>query len=192
MFDIEPFQGWLFLYQNELDSNSPFAEIDHNSLYFDRFIYEFPVHPDWDEIDSENLLIKILFVSYEDKYAIIELLGDWNDLQQNDFRLLSDNCLRLLLEEGVNKFILIAENIFNTYLGPDDYYEALTEDLETGWLVLIRPREQMKMEFREYGIDQYVFWSDEWDDLNWRKLKPWQLFQLVDKKIGRLLMPPAD
>ncbi len=37
---------------------------------------------------SETLYLKILFVDYDERYAIIELIGEWNDAINNDIMLL--------------------------------------------------------------------------------------------------------
>lgn len=189
---VEPFYGWLHLYDHKSDTTSPFHEVEHNLFYFDRFIYTFETHPLWDTIGSESLLLKILFVDYSRGYAIIELLGEWNDLFENDFRLLYEELILRLYPHGVTKFIFICENVFNAYLEDDDYYaeclEYLTEN--DGWLSLLRPRQRVLEEFRAYGIDEYFYWNPAFDELRWRKLKPWQLFELFEKSMARLL--PGD
>lgn len=188
LHNVEPFYGWLGLYNHEEDERSPFHGVEHNLFEYDRYIYTFPAHPTWDTIESESLLVKILFVDYERGYAIIELLGEWNDLQYNDFKLLCEGCLSYLVDQGINRFALICENVFNVYLGPDDYYEAFQDELEDGWLCLLRARAGVKQEFCHFGLDQYVFFSEELDAIKWRKLRPWQLYDLLQKHIERPLL----
>ena len=185
--DIEPHYGWLGFYSHDIDENSPFHTVEHNLFEYDRYVYTFPAHPLWDDIESEGLLVKILFANYEEHYAIIELFGEWNDLHQNDFKLLCENCLTYLVDAGVTQIIFIAENVFNIYLEADDYYEAFTEELESGWMCLLRARTAVHEELRRYGIDRYFYWNAELDEMNWRKLKPWQLHQLVAARMQRLL-----
>ena len=187
MQDIEPFLGWLKYYSNEQDDHSPFQSVTHNAFSFDRNVYEYLAHPLWDDIESDGLLVKILYADYDSGFAFVELFGVWNDLILNDFKLLSENCLTYLVDAGINKIVLIAENVLNIYLDADDYYEAMQEELEDGWMVLLRPREHVVREIEEYGIDQYFFWSEEVDDLNWRKLKPQELFAVIESKMQRLL-----
>jgi hypothetical protein len=185
--NIEPFYGWLGFYSHEMDENSPFHTVEHNLFEYDRFVYTFAAHPLWDQIESESLLVKILYANYDEGYAIVELLGEWNDLHLNDFKLLCENCLTYLTDAGIRKIILIAENVFNIYLGDDDYYEAFSEELEDGWMALLRARPHVQTEMRQYGIDKYFYWNPAFDDLTWRKLKPWQLFKLVEESMQRLL-----
>lgn len=185
--DIEPFYGWLHLYSHETDELSPFHAVEHNQFYYDRFVYTFHAHPLWDTIESESLLVKILYVSYQENFAVIELLGEWNDLFENDFKLLCENCLTYLTDNGVDKFILICENVFHAYLDADDYYQAFSEEIPDGWICLLRGRPNVLDEFINYRIDPYFYWSAAFDELHWRKLKPWSLFELVERQISRTL-----
>jgi hypothetical protein len=185
--DIEPFYGWLELYNHSQDNNSPFYEVEHNLFYYDRSINHIPAHPLWDDIGSESLLVKILYANYQENYAIIELFGEWNDLFDNDYKLLAENCLTYLIDHGINKFILICENVFHIYLEKDDYYEALQEELEDGWICALRLRDEVKEEMIHYHISPYFYWSDLLDELAWRRLKPFQLFALVNSRIHKAL-----
>lgn len=190
MFEsIEPYYGWRHIYNNDLDAASPFHEVEHNLFAYDRRIYTFNAHPQWETIESESLLVKILYANYERGCAIIELLGEWNDLFQNDFKLLCENCLTFLSDAGVDKFILICENVFNAYLDADDYYEAFGDEIEEGWMCLFRARPNVLEEFDRYNISQYFYWNPQFDGLRWRKLKPWALFQLVEESMRRALKP---
>ena len=187
MHEIEPFYGWLGFYSNEADPYSPYQDADHNAFDLDKGVYEYLAHPLWDAFGSDGMLLKILYADYETGYAIIELFGVWNDLIQNDYRLLSENFFTFMIDAGISKFVLIAENILNIYLDADDYYEALHEELEDGWTCLIRARAHVIAEIEEYEIGRYFFWSEELDALNWRKLKPWDLYGLVEAKMPKLL-----
>jgi hypothetical protein len=185
--EIEPFYGWLSLYNHEQDPHSPFHEVEHNLFYFDRSINSIPAHPLWDTIGSESLLIKILYASYDEGFAVIELFGEWNDLYDNDYKLLAENCLTYLIDHGIRHFILVCENVFHAYLESDDYYEALQEELEEGWICLLRPRRELLEELEEYGMAHYFYHSPMLDEVAWRKLKPVQLFQLVASRMRKLL-----
>lgn len=181
MQDIEPFYGWLDLYAQEMDPNSPFHETLHNEFFYDKAVYNYLAHPLWDEIGSESLLVKILFADYEQQFAIIELMGVWNDLFENDFKLFAENCLTFLMDAGIRKFIFICENVLHIYLDADDYYQAVQEEIEEGWLCLIRPREHVLEDLRSANIDRFFILSEKLDALHWRKLRPWELFEEVRK-----------
>lgn len=188
MFEVEPWYGWLHLYDPEQDEHSPFYGVEHNLFEFDRRIYDMPAHPLWEDFDSENLLLKILYADYEQGYCVIELIGEWNDLQFNDFRLLRDNCLQWLLDAGISRFILICENVFSAFLEMQDYYEAFQDDLGTeGYIHLLRLRPEVQAEFIRYGISAYVNWSPDADAVNWRKLHPDQLLATVEDTYRKML-----
>ncbi len=185
--DIEPFFGWLQWYNTENDPRSPFYEVEHNLFYYDRSINEIPAHPLWDDIGSESLLIKILYADYQAAYAIIELFGEWNDLFENDFRLLAENCLTYLVDQGINRFILVCENVFHAYLDSDDYYQAMQDELEDGWICILQARDSVKEEMEAYGITPYFYWNGILDELPWRRFKPFQLFHIVEGRMRKVL-----
>lgn len=187
MHHVEPHYLWLKYYDSEADERSPFHGVVHNEFFYDRQVYQYLAHPQWDFIGSEGLLVKIIFADYERGYAVIELFGVWNDLLENDYRLLAENCLTYLIDNGINKIVLICENILNVYLDSEDYYEAIQDELGDGWICLIRAREHVQREMQDFSIDQYFFWSEELDELHWRKLTPWQLIGAVDLKMRKLL-----
>ncbi|MDX1906637.1 MAG: hypothetical protein SF053_06340 [Bacteroidia bacterium] len=187
LHDIEPFYGWLDLYSHETDTLSPFHEVEHSQFYYDRSVNQIPAHPLWDEIGSESLLVKILFADYEAGYAIIELFGEWNDLYDNDFKLLAENCLTWLVDNGINQFILICENVFHAYLERDDYYEAMQEELEDGWICILRARETVQVEMDAYGIMSYFYRSPILDELAWRRMRPRQLYDLIADRMRMAL-----
>ena len=184
---IEPFYGWLKWYSHDQDECSPFHQVEHNLFYFDRSVNRIPAHPLWDDIGSESLLVKILYADYDQGFAIIELFGEWNDLFENDYKLLAENCLTYLIDHGIQKFILLCENVFHAYFQSDDYYQALQEELEEGWVCLLRPREEVWEDMQSYGITSYFYRSPILDEFPWRRLKPHQLFQLVESRMNKLL-----
>ena len=187
LYTIEPFYGWLELYNHQEDERSPFHGVEHNLFYFDRSVNNIPAHPLWDQIGSESLLVKILYADYPEGYAIIELFGEWNDLFDNDYKLLAENCLTYLIDQGVNKFILVCENVFHIYLDQDDYYQALAEEIETGWICMLRPRTHILEEMEAYGISSYFYWSPVLDEVACRRLKPHQIYQLVSSRMQKVL-----
>ena len=69
--ETEPFSGWVSLYDPIDDENGPFFGIEANHSDYERFIYTFPAHPDWDDFGSESLLIKVLFTDYDQGFTIV-------------------------------------------------------------------------------------------------------------------------
>ena len=76
MQDIEPYFKWRDYYIAEEDVHSPFYRRKYNEFAYDKHVYNYFIHPQWDDIGSETLYIKILFVDYEKNYAIIECIGE--------------------------------------------------------------------------------------------------------------------
>lgn len=187
MHEIEPFYGWAKFYTSVNDEYSPFYGVDYNEFHFDRQVYQYLAHPQWDTIDSESLLVKVIYADYFTGNAFVELFGVWNDLLENDYRKLVEHCLEPLQMAGIQRFVLIMENVLNIYLEGDDYYEAFQENLEDGWVCLLRSREHVIRELQTHGIAPYFFWSDALDELNWRKLKPEKLMERVIHRVGLLL-----
>ena len=67
--------------------------------------------------------MKILFVDYAEHYAVIELIGEWNDAIENDIMALKRDVIDDMRLHHISKFILITENVLNFHSGDKDYYE---------------------------------------------------------------------
>src|SRR5690606_14771273 len=132
--EIEPFFGWRDDYIASEDELSPLYDTQYNEFYYDKQIYNYLLHPQWDSFGSNTLYIKILFVDYDREYAIIEFIGEWNDAIDNDIMLLKREILESIMREGINKFILIGENVLNFHSSDDCYYEEWFQEVEDGWI----------------------------------------------------------
>ena len=84
MQELEPFYNWRHLYQAENDERSPFFGREYSELYYTNTIYNFYIHPQWDEFGSNTLFLKVLYCDYDNQVAIIEFIGEWNDAINND------------------------------------------------------------------------------------------------------------
>ena len=105
MQDIEPYYNWRDYYIASEDELSPFYQREYSEFEYTNAIYNYLIHPQWDDIDSPTLYIKILFVDYELNYAIIELFGEWNDCINNDIMTLKRDIIEVLLTmELINLF----------------------------------------------------------------------------------------
>lgn len=187
MQDIEPHFRWRELYQSEHDERSPFFEREYSEFEYSNKIYNYLIHPQWDEFGSNTLYSKILYVDYTDGYAIIELMGEWNDAINNDVMLLKREVAEILMDQGVNKFILIGENVLNFHSSDDCYYEEWFQDVEEGWIVALNFQEHVLEELRRNNLDYYLNFGGELDNMAWRKLSPVQLYQQVLSVISRRL-----
>ncbi len=186
MQDIEPFYNWRHFYSAEDDRRSPFYGRTYSEFEYSQTLYNYYIHPQWDDFGSRTLYMKILFTDYEQHYAIIELLGEWNDAIENDIMTLRREITDNLYAQGITKYILIAENVLNFHSSDDSYYEEWQEQLEddNGWVVLIDMPEQSKYEFKKARLTNYI---ELLEMPQWRTLKPEFIFQTVDNDMLKRL-----
>ena len=179
MQDIEPYYNWRHLYAAEEDRHSPFYRRTYSEFEFSNTVYNFYIHPQWDEFGSRTLYMKILFVDYEQGFAIIELLGEWNDAIDNDIMTLRRDITDIMFTHGINKFILIAENVLNFHSSDDSYYEDWREQLEDvgGWVVILDMPAQSQYDFVQAKLNNYIALVDF---PQWRTLKPEIVFEQID------------
>jgi hypothetical protein len=187
MHYIEPYYNWRSFYIASEDERSPFYEREYSEFEYTNHIYDFVIHPQWDDIGSETLFIKILYADYEIGYAIIEMIGEWNDAIGNDIMFLKRDIADVLMQEGINKFILIGENILNFHGEEDSYYEEWFEDVESGWICFLNFRDHVLSEFQQYNLDYYIVQGGKLMNVKWRTLSPNQLYQFVDDYVRKLI-----
>ncbi|MBY0245256.1 MAG: hypothetical protein K2Q03_07370 [Sphingobacteriaceae bacterium] len=187
MHQIEPFYLWRDDYISAEDERSPFYNTEYSEFYFDKQLYNYLIHPQWDAFGSNTLYIKVLFVDYDRSYAIIEMIGEWNDAINNDIMFFKREIIELMMDEGIDKFILIGENVLNFHTSDDSYYEEWFQDVENGWITAINFNEHVIDEFKINNIDYYLNFGGELDALPWRTLKPLQLFKKVEEILTKRL-----
>lgn len=187
MHTIMPYERWNQYYNSSEDERSPFAGKEYNyDLYSDN-IYGYYIDPAWDFFGSDTLYIKILFVDYQLGFAVIEMLGEWNDALNNDIMQLKRNIIEHLLSLGINKFSLIGENILNFHGSDDCYYEEWFEEVEDGWIAAINFRDFVVEEMKLFNIDNYINMSGSLEIEKWRTLSPLRFYELVNSLIQRRL-----
>ncbi|MBX2948848.1 MAG: hypothetical protein KF704_06180 [Crocinitomicaceae bacterium] len=187
MHFVEPHFGWRGYYTAEDDPQSPFYGRVYSEFEFEHRIYNYVIHPQWDTIGSETLFIKILFIDYQDGYSIIELIGEWNDAIENDIMTLKRDIIDTLIHEGINKFILVGENVLNFHSSDDSYYEEWIDDIEDGWVVLVNFHDHVSREMQHANIDQYFLMGGQLDDVEWRTFLPHQFFRFISKIVNQRL-----
>lgn len=187
MHHIEPFYRWLPLYDSSEDPNSPFHGKEYNYELYSENIYGYYIDPAWDNFGSETLYLKILYIEYDQGYAIIELIGEWNDALNNDIMILKRNIIEHLLYLGIDKYILIGENILNFHGSDDSYYEEWFEEVEEGWIVAINFKDFVENEMANYSIDSYINFGGALQIVKWRTLQPQVLFSAVSAMLSRRL-----
>ena len=186
MQDIEPFYHWRDRYVAAEDSRSPFYGRTYNEFYYTQKIYNYFIHPQWDNFGSPTLYMKVLFADYEEGFAIFEFIGEWNDCVTNDIMFLKRDVIDPMLEEGISKLLIICENVLNFHGDEDDYYEELYEDVKErdGWVILLNTLNHVAEEMRDTRLQNYVYVGDEFNDLNWRPQKPKVLVKALDALVN--------
>lgn len=187
MHNIEPYYNWLKYYDPASDDRSPFYGKTYNFDVYSDTIYGYYIDPAWDSIGSETLYIKILYTDYTVGFTVIEFIGEWNDAINNDIMTLKRNILELMLKEGINKFILIGENILNFHGSDDCYYEEWFEEVEDGWIAAVSFPPFIQEEFKKYHVDTYINMGGTLQIQQWRTLLPLNFFDLVNSLIQRRL-----
>ncbi len=196
MHEIEPYSNWLNYYNPSNDKRSPFYGKSYNYEQYSDTIYGYYIDPAWDFMGSETLYIKILYTDYHTGFTIIEFLGEWNDAINNDIMHLKRNILDELLAAGVNKYILLGENILNFHGSDDSYYEEWFDDIEDfeqnnihnpGWIAAVSFPDFIQDELKKYHVDHYINMGGTLQISNWRTLHPQTFFSIVDNLIRRRL-----
>ena len=143
MHDIEPYYHWRHLYTAEADPRSIFFGRAYSEFEFSQTVYNYYIHPQWDEFGSKTLYLKILYADYDAKFAIIEFIGEWNDTIENDIMELKREVFDKLMAEGIIKFILIAEMYSISIVGIKIITRSSMKNYRTRtdglyWSILIR------------------------------------------------------
>jgi hypothetical protein len=181
MHHIEPHFRWRDEYIAAEDSRSPFYGRQYSEFHFTHRLYNFYLHPQWDEFGSSTLYGKLLFVDYEEGFALMELIGEWNDTLHEDIMYLKRRVADPLMAKGVTKFVFFCENVLNFHAADDDYYAEWVEELneEGGWVALINTRQHVYEEMEDARLDHYLLFGEEYNDINWRTQKPPLVFHLI-------------
>ncbi|MEO0310680.1 MAG: hypothetical protein RIQ89_337 [Bacteroidota bacterium] len=187
MQDLEPFYAWRDLYQAESDPESPFYGRQYSEFEYSLTVYNYYLHPQWDAFGSTTLYIKILYADYVQGFAIIEMIGEWNDALYNDIMFLKREIAEFLVQSGISKFILIGENVLNFHGSDDSYYEEWFQDIDDGWIAAINFRQHVLHEMEKYNIDYYFVFGGDFDTLPWRNYKPGDLFMKVESMFDKRL-----
>jgi hypothetical protein len=186
MHDIEPFYNWRHIYTSEEDERSPFYGRVYSEFEFTQTIYNYYIHPQWDDFGSRTLYLKVLIADYSEKYAVIELIGEWNDAIENDIMTLKRDVIEKFEDEGIYKFILISENVLNFHSSDKEYYEEWYEEVsdENGWIVILNMPEATQYDFKKAKLNRYI---ELYELDNWRTYKPFHLFKKIDNELAARL-----
>jgi hypothetical protein len=185
MHDIEPFYRWRDKYVADQDERSPFYGRTYSEFMFSNKVYNYFIHPQWDEFGSPTLYMKVIFADYEEGFAIMELIGEWNDGVTNDIMYLKREVVDAMANEGITKFILVCENVLNFHGSDDCYYEEWYEDVadEHGWICFVNTLNHVADEMRDTQLQQYVNFGEQFNDINWRPHKPKLFFKVIEAMV---------
>ena len=174
MHDIEPWHGWRDEYSAELDQKSPFYGRKYDEFTFSNKIYNYFIHPQWDFFGSETLFGKILYADYKRHFAMIELIGEWNDCITNDSMFLKRDLADILIKHNIFKFVVFCDNVLNFHGDDDSYYEEWYEDIrdDRGWVCLVNTFDHVSMEMNKYRLANYIHFGPEYNSIAWRTKKP--------------------
>lgn len=189
MHTIEPYYNWRDHYESSEDPLSPFFEKEYSEFLFSEKIYDHFIHPQWDNIGSSTLFLKVLFADYDEGFVIMELMGEWNDTLHNDIMIFKRNIVEHMMLQGINKFILIGENVLNFHASDDCYYEEWFEEVEDeeGWIAMLNFRQHVMEELQEANVDSYLVLGGQLNELGWRTYSPKGLCQLVENCVTKRL-----
>jgi hypothetical protein len=187
MHTVEPFYHWRDYYVASEDPLSPFFQREYSEFEFSNSVYNYLIHPQWDFFGSNTLFMKILYIDYEENFAIIEFIGEWNDAIENDIMTLKRDILEPMMEEGISKFILIGENVLNFHYSDDSYYEEWFDEVEDGWIALINFHDHVLKEIKAIHLDHYLVMGGDLDDMEWRTHNPLHCFQKIAKIVENRL-----
>ena len=185
MHDIEPFWKWRDQYIAAEDKQSPFRGRKYSELHFTKKIYNYLIHPQWDSFGSATLYLKVIFVDYDEKAALIELIGEWNDTLLNDIAILKRKVLEPMVAAGVTRFIFFCENLLQFHAGDNDYYEEWAEELrdEHGWAAFVNVNQHVEEEMMVAKLHFYINFGENYNAINWRIQQP----NLIIEAIGALV-----
>ncbi len=183
MHHLEPHYLWRDHYTAEEDERSPFFGHKYSEFHFNNSLYNFYLHPQWDEFGSSTLYCKILFTDYDEHFALIEMMGEWNDTLHNDIMHFKRTVIDPLYKEGIVKFVLFCDNVLNFHSSDDDYYVEWAEEVqeEAGWIAMINTRQHVMEEMQEARLEHYVHFGETYNDIFWRTQKPLVVFQILDQ-----------
>jgi hypothetical protein len=189
MHEIEPYFNWRHRYMSEEDERSPFHGSEHSEFEFTHAVYDHAIHPQWDAFGSSTLYLKVLFANYDEHYAIIEFIGEWNDLLHNDIMYLKRDVVEPMLAEGISKFILIGENVLNFHPGEEDYYAEWFDEATdaNGWIALVNFLPHVREDLHAADLDLYLLFGGKLDEMPWRTLEPDELFARIDRQVRKRL-----
>ena len=120
-------------------------------------------------------------------YCVIEFLGEWNDAVHNDIMRIKRDLVDEMLPLGIDKYILIGENILNFHADITDYYEEWLEEVPDGWMALLNLENMYLLNSVTTVSINILFLGGDLDFFDWRTKKPELLYHRVNEVVSRRL-----
>ena len=183
MHDIEPYYKWREYYIASEDKDSPFHGKSYDEFKFSNKVYNYFIHPQWDDFGSQTLYLKILFVDYQDGLALIELIGEWNDCLNNDVMFLKRYFIDKLISQDISKFVVLCDNVLNFHGSDNCYYEEWWDDIkdDNGWISLVNTLDHVLDEMESSQIHHYCECGEDYQEISWRKKHPKHAFSQISE-----------
>ena len=181
MHSIEPFYLWRDLYSSDQDPNALNYQTEYSEFHYTNQVYNFLLHPQWDNFGSETLFYKLLYADYEQEFCIIELIGEWNDSINNDIMWFKTELIDHLIDLGIQNFAIITENVLNFHCDGDDYYQQWKEDIE-GSIYIVNALPQVLDEMDTYHLNYYLNYGGRLNEIDWRTIRPNDLLDTLETK----------
>jgi hypothetical protein len=187
MHDIEPYYKWRDLYIADQDEHTPFFGRTYSEFQYSQKIYNYFIHPQWDDYGSNTLFMKLLYADYDLGFALIELIGEWNDCITNDIMIMKREVIDILTAYGISKFVLFCDNVLNFHGDEDDYYEEWYEDVMDvdGWICFLNCQDHVLNEMKEVRLQNYIMFGEEFNDFNWREQRPRVIHNAVENILSK-------
>ncbi len=192
MHDIEPHHHWRDNYIASEDQKSPHYGRIYDEFKFSNRVYNYYIHPQWDEFGSATLYAKIIYTDYDIQTTVIELIGEWNDCLSNDILFLKQNIIDRLHVQGIRKFILIMDHVLNFHGSDECYYEEWYEDVveDGGYICMLNLLQHVHVEMQKTGLDHYVQISSALQIPAWRSYQPKALISVVERRAIKAIGQP--
>lgn len=186
MHDIEPHFKWRDEYVSSEDEHSPFYGYVYDEFTFRNKIYNYFIHPQWDFFGSSTLYGKIIYVDYEEHFACIQLLGEWNDCLHNDIMFLKREIADKLNKLHITKFIVLCDQVLNFHPSDDCYYEEWFEDVleDDGWVSFINLLPHVESEMSMINLHHFIQMGGRFNEVDWQRKKPKNLFNEIEVYIN--------
>jgi hypothetical protein len=189
MHDIEPFWNWRHKYTAEEDERSPFFGEDHSEFEFTNAVYDHVIHPQWDNFGSTHPVHEAALRRprrrlrhHRADRRVERPAAQRHHAVQAEHHRTPDG-------QGINKFILIGENVLNFHTSDEEYYAEWFEEVSDadGWIALLNFRPHVLEDMQSANIDQYFLLGGKLNALKWRTQEPETVFEVVEGFVMRRL-----